>query len=151
MLCGTTPCDNILSDSMLCGTTPCGSVLCDSMLCGTTQCGYMLCGTTPCGSVLCDSILCGNRQWGCMLCGTTPCGSILCGCIFSNMHIIAALSGCPVVTSDMAHIGITRTFPLHSKHVYKDNVCVEIIVQYSDVQKTLVTIGEHTLYLMIPH
>ena len=42
-----------------------------------------------------------------------------------NMHIFAALSGCPGVTSDRTRTGIRRTVSLHSEHVYKDTFWVE--------------------------
>ena len=70
-----------------------------------------------------------------------------CQWTFSNMHIFAELSGCPVVTSNRTHIGIRCTVSLHSEHVYMENLWVEmtikmdyIIVRYSDVLQTLVII-----------
>ena len=47
---------------------------------------------------------------------------------FSNMHVFAALSVCPVVMSGhiMSHTGMRCTVSLHSGHVYKDNLWVEM-------------------------
>ena len=52
---------------------------------------------------------------------------------FSNMHIFAALSVCPVVTSDRTHTGIGRTVSFHSEHIYKDNFWVETSIQLNIV------------------
>ena len=65
-----------------------------------------------------------------------------------NMQIFAALSGCPVVTSDRTHTGTRRTVSLHSEHVCKDNLWVETIVQmncFAIIRYTtkLVIIGTH--------
>ena len=52
-----------------------------------------------------------------------------CQWTFSNIRISAALSGCPVVTSDRTHTGIRRTVSLHPEHVYKDNFWVEMSIK----------------------
>ena len=48
---------------------------------------------------------------------------------FSNMHILAALSGCRVVTSDRTHTVIRCTVSLHSEHVYNDNIWVKTSIK----------------------
>ena len=43
---------------------------------------------------------------------------------FSNMHIVAALSGSPVVTLDRTQTGIRHTVSLQAELVYKDNLWI---------------------------
>ena len=100
--------------------------------------------------------LCSVVVYSVIVCSMIVCHVVVCSLIVyfhSNMHIIAALSWCSVVTSEMAHTGIRRTVSLHSEHVYKDNVWVEtsVRIKYCAIFRCTTNAGHHRRTYTLSH